>query len=720
MQLSDIIENIPSLAADSICVAHRSSLEAPPVIQWANPAFCEMFKMSREDAVGSPSFDLFHSDYIDDFVSAVTEMYDGAANSVSHDSLFVRSDQSSFWGSVSFTAIRDETQKGRFGILMISDIDDLKNREQSAELALLQNGQLLREVEAAQTRLFSAIDMIPDPFAIYDTQERLVIWNSAFVQNATGDAKVIKKGMKKEDILKVSLENGFITDAVGHEDRWLKRHMSEFRGELAPTPMIRIRGRDYKSILSSAPNGDRVVLRIDISEQLRQRTELEKYAKMLEQANNEISHQALHDELTGLGNRRFLNMKLEEMIAMRELNGGEIVALHIDLDKFKQINDTLGHAAGDHVLVVVADILRKGLRKQDVIARTGGDEFIVLLNAGAESTEPEMLAQRLIAEISKPIPFEDRLCRLGASIGIARTPIIEAEDLLTSSDVALYKAKQGGRSMLAIFDHMDLENIRASKRLSDDIIRGIEESEFIPFYQPQVDAKKREFVGFEVLARWQHPTRGILPPGEFLDAANEMQVTRQIDEMIFRKSLHECRDGFAGMQSMPFVAFNVSIQRLMDSRLDVDLDEIKYPGPISFELVETDFVDHDSHEFLARIDTLRGYGATFEIDDFGSGRASLVGLRQIDADRIKIDHRLVQPIIESESARRLVRSIVGIGHALDIAVTGEGVETEEHGRLLTELGCDRLQGFYFARPMPFATALKLREEQATRRTGTND
>ncbi len=704
MNLDDIVQNIASLVPEPICVSYRSSLDATPRIQWVNAAFCDLFGLSPADHIGQPTLDLFHWDYVDDFISACKDKYFMKGSSVHYDSLLITSEKSSFWGRISFTPVPDTVGTGRHGIYVIHDIDELKNREQSAELALIQNESLLRDVEAAQTRLIGAIDMIPDPFALYDHRERLIVWNTAFTQNVTADASLLTKGMQKEEIFRMTLENGFITEAAGREDAWLATHMAEWRGELPPSQMIKIRGRDYKSIISTVPNGDRVVLRIDISEQLRQRSELEKYASMLEQANNEISHQANHDELTGLGNRRYLKTRLDDLIDERTRHGGEIAVLHIDLDKFKQVNDSYGHAAGDHALVVVADILRKRLRQNDIIARTGGDEFVVLLKIDADSTLPEELADRLIADISEPFTFQDQLCRIGASIGIARTPVVNAGDLLTNSDIAMYKAKRNGRSTLAVFDHGDLEDVQTSKRMSRDILRGIENDEFRPVYQVLVNARDHHAIGFEVLAAWHHPTRGLLPESQFLGDADDMSLIAQIGRMVLGRALGECKKMFSGQTTVPSLAFNAPLQQIMDDDLDHDLDRLDYPGPIAFEMVETEFVDCETQEFLDRIEALRARGVTLEIDDFGSGRSSIVGLRQVQADRLKIDQRLIQPIASSNSAFQLVRSIVDIGRALEISVTATGVETAHQAALLTDLGCDRLQGSYFAPPLPLSDA----------------
>lgn len=706
MQLEDVIASIPTLAVDAVCISYQSEDDDRYRVVWVNESFCGMFATSAGAAAGMDPKGLLHEDYVADFVFALEEMRASESTSMSHDTLCLRCDGSSFWGGVSHVEIPDQCGTGSHAITFVRDIDNLKNREQSAELALIENEHLLTKIEAVQTRLMSAISMSPDPFAIFDARDRLVIWNPAFAENVSDKPDALVAGMTKHEIAETAVNSGFFDDAVGREVEYLKNYMADWDAGDASGFVMRVQGRDYKVIRAGAPNGDRVTLMVDVSEQLRQQRELRTYAERLELANEEISQQALHDELTGLGNRRFLKTCLDDLIAARKKTGAEIAALHIDLDRFKQINDTMGHAAGDHVLRAVAKILRTKVRKGDIVARIGGDEFIVLALCEADDDAPGHLADRLIREICKPIPFEDRPCRVGASIGIARTPTIPAHDLLTCSDIALYKAKTGGRATKATFDHADLENLKTAKRLSDDILRGIDAEEFVPVFQPQVESASGDIVAYEVLARWAHPSRGVLTPGEFLGAAREIQVDAKIDRMIFEKAIEECSGEFVGYCPAPTLSFNVCPTRLMEADLPEYVRNLDFPGAIAFELLETTFLEEEKASFFERISELREMGITFEVDDFGSGHASIVGLRRICPERLKIDQRLIQPIETSESAKRLVHSIIEIGRALGIGVTAEGVETEAQAELLKELGCDRMQGFYFARPEPLASALK--------------
>ncbi|MEM8803495.1 MAG: bifunctional diguanylate cyclase/phosphodiesterase, partial [Pseudomonadota bacterium] len=392
-------------------------------------------------------------------------------------------------------------------------------------------------------------------------------------------------------------------------------------------------------------------------------------------------------------------------VASRERNGGELTAMHIDLDRFKHVNDTMGHAAGDHVLVVVAEILRAHLRSTDVIARVGGDEFFVLLPSGPQQIDPEKLSDRLIKEICKPIPFEDKFCRLGASIGIAKTSTVPPDELVVSSDFALYKAKESGRGKYSTFGQGDLERLHAAKSASDELVRAIEQEEFIPYYQVQIDALENRVVALEVLARWNHPEKGILPPSEFLEYANELQMLADIDAMIFHKALEECAEPLRELLFPPTLSFNVGLQRLSDDRFIHYIDHMEYPFPVALELGEVEFFDQE-HQHARRIEMLRARGITIEVDDFGSGRASVVGLREHKADRLKLDHRLVLPIVDSVSARKLVQSVIDVGRALEIPVTAEGIESQAHAELLAKMGCDRLQGYHFAHPLPLDELLE--------------
>ena len=423
----------------------------------------------------------------------------------------------------------------------------------------------------------------------------------------------------------------------------------------------------------------------------------------LESAKASLEYNALHDTLTGLPNRRYLDEILAQHAISCAQDGGSVALLHIDLDRFKQINDTLGHVAGDAMLVHVAEMLRSSVRKEDFVARVGGDEFTIVSRMTSETTENlAAMADQIIAKIRQPVPYQGHLCRFGASVGISveSGESIDPKSLLVNSDIALYRAKGRGRDRFEFFSEEIQSQIVNTKRIADDILRGIEQDEFFAYYQPQFDAKTFDVVGVEALVRWNHPTQGILPPAYFLNIAEELNAVTTIDRLILDQAIsHFDRWTEAGL-NIPKVAVNVSTRRLNDRDLIESLRGMNItPGCISFELVESIFLDETEEIVSWNIDQIKELGIEIEIDDFGTGYASIVSLLKLNPARLKIDRQFVTPITSSREKRRLVSSIIDMGKSLDIEVVAEGVETMAQAKILKELGCDVLQGYAFAKPM---------------------
>ncbi|UJW86767.1 PAS domain S-box protein [Devosia sp. SL43] len=423
----------------------------------------------------------------------------------------------------------------------------------------------------------------------------------------------------------------------------------------------------------------------------------------LEVAKERIETQSLHDALTGLPNRRYLDEVLEHHASQSRLSSGGMALLHIDLDGFKQINDTLGHIAGDAMLVHVADLLRNCIGPDQFAARVGGDEFVVAWIGELETERLQTLANTIIDRIRQPVPYQGHLCRFGASIGIAVEAGGEfnAQRVLINADVALYQAKGRGRNRHEFFSEALQEEISSNKRIADDILRGIEQNEFIPHYQPLVDARTLDIVGVEALLRWNHPTDGLIAPFRFLKIAENLDVLRIIDQQVLLQAIRDMEHWHAAGLDIPSVSVNVTFQRLNDENLISGLRDLNIkPGTISFEFLESIFLDECDSAIARNIAGLRELGISFDVDDFGTGHTSIVSLLKLSPRRFKIDRQLVDPVVRGPEHRRLVASIVDIGKSLGIGVVAEGVETMEHARILADLGCDYLQGYAFARPMP--------------------
>ena len=483
----------------------------------------------------------------------------------------------------------------------------------------------------------------------------------------------------------------------------VRQSISDALASFAPirTEILNYRkdGTPFWCAISIAPQYDAdgrphrfVAISSDITERRQTRDEIHK-------AKATIEFQAFHDPLTGLPNRRALDAEIDKIKASGELGR---VLIRIDLDHFKNVNDTLGHAAGDHVLRVVSLALRDMTRKSDMAARVGGDEFVILMGPEASHSDGTLLAERILEEFQKEILFEGKVCRIGASFGVASTRkgMLGAEELLLSADSALYNAKEQGRNKVVSYTETLHESVVASREIAQEIETAIKNDEFEPFFQPQFDAKSFEFMGMEALMRWRHPKRGILAPARFLHIAQQRSMVGEIDRRILYKSLRIVDDLNSAGFSVPKVSFNVDANQLEEPDLPERARLLSDEGTvIAFEVLESVLLEEQSNMFSMRVDQLRDSGYAIEVDDFGSGHASIIGLMQLSPDTMKIDQRLIFPITDSPVAQQMVRAIVEIGKALNMGITAEGVETAEHARFLAEVGCDTLQGYYFAKPM---------------------
>ena len=419
----------------------------------------------------------------------------------------------------------------------------------------------------------------------------------------------------------------------------------------------------------------------------------------LERARRQMEFNSLHDALTGLPNRRYLDQMLADEGAVS--GDAPLSILHVDLDRFKDINDTLGHAAGDEILRHAASVLTRNTAEDDFVARIGGDEFVIVSRVPGGQPVFASLAATIIAEMNMPVQFEGHECRAGTSLGIACGEIGERpEQLLINADIALYEAKRRGRNRFEFFTRALRSQVMNTKQTADEILRGLERNEFLAWYQPQFDAHTLEITGVEALVRWEHPTKGLLTPDSFLKIAESLNVVDKIDGLVLNQALLHYHQWRAAGLDIPSVSVNISAQRLLDQALIAELGTLAIPkGALRFELLESiSFDDHDEC-FAEVIREINALGIDIEIDDFGTGHASIINLLRLTPRRLKIDRQLIRPILVSQTERQLVSSIIDIGKACGIEILAEGVETHDHARLLADLGCDALQGYAFARPM---------------------
>ncbi|MEL6318008.1 MAG: EAL domain-containing protein, partial [Pseudomonadota bacterium] len=422
-------------------------------------------------------------------------------------------------------------------------------------------------------------------------------------------------------------------------------------------------------------------------------------------AQARIEHQSLHDALTGLPNRRYVEQRFRSFAKEPPPppeDGAVWALLHIDLDRFKQINDTLGHPAGDHVLKAAATILKKDLPSHGFAARIGGDEFVVFgLFEGRDGVSA--YADRLVTDLRRPVPYENHLCRFGASIGaaIANSGEASLETLFRKADIALYRAKADGRGRFAFHSEEHQAQIVASKTLADDFVRGLEAGEIEPFFQPQVCARTGRVIGVEALARWIHPSKGVLSPAAFMATAANLGLTPEIDRIVMSQACKRLADWRREGVELQTISVNLSARRLTDPSLPDAVRHLEFGDTrLCFELVESIFLEREGDDMLWAVDRLREAGALIEIDDFGTGHASILGMLRLKPDGLKIARELVDPIERAPERLPLVRSIIEIGKTLGVYAVAEGVETEGQGVLLAEMGVEILQGYAISRPIP--------------------
>ncbi|MDJ0826793.1 MAG: EAL domain-containing protein [Rhodobacter sp.] len=429
---------------------------------------------------------------------------------------------------------------------------------------------------------------------------------------------------------------------------------------------------------------------------------LERENSRLHELAKSVARDANQDALTGLSNRRHFEVELKSWIEDLKSLGTEFAVIYIDLDRFKFVNDTLGHDAGDRLLVSVADMLRDLTDDTDLVARLGGDEFVILRPLAKSALSISGLADEIVLRMQAPFIYDEKstACTTSIGVAIAKATMQDPERVLVDADEALYHAKSQGKGRWSFFtDEMHAKSI-ATKQLTSDLLLACERREFIPYFQPLIDAETGRLVSAEMLVRWSHPSRGILAPGEFLDTAANMGLLKRIDEIVFaalQTALSNLDD--AGVD-LPRVAVNVSAARLADPSFIHDIKSSGIdPGRLTVEILESVYLDRMGGLVRWIIDELDELGVTLALDDFGTGHASVRALLEIRPAILKIDRHFIQPIVEEASTRPVVASIIGIGKSLGMRVVAEGVETEEHARIVSDMGCDYLQGYYFGRPM---------------------
>lgn len=423
-------------------------------------------------------------------------------------------------------------------------------------------------------------------------------------------------------------------------------------------------------------------------------------------AEAELAHQAFHDSLTGLPNRALFLDRLGHALARARREARANAVLFLDLDRFKDVNDSCGHDTGDQLLIAVASRLRRALRAEDTLSRLGGDEFTVLLEDIATEAEATEVAMRLAETLDLPFVIDGQEHRVAASIGVvlSKTGHDRPEDVLRDADVAMYRAKESGRGQYAVFDPAIQASLIARLALERDLRQALVRDEFILHYQPKVALMTGRIVGVEALVRWRHPERGLIPPDAFIPLAEETGLIIPLGRWVLRESCTMAARWPGHGDRAPILSVNLSARQFQDPGLTEAITQVLAdtglaPDRLQLEITES-VVAINIDVAATALSALKSLGVRLALDDFGTGYSSLGSLKGFPLDVLKIDKGFVAGLGHNSQDEAIVGAVIGLGHALGLVVTAEGVETAAQAHQLLALGCELGQGYYFARPLP--------------------
>jgi diguanylate cyclase (GGDEF)-like protein len=542
------------------------------------------------------------------------------------------------------------------------------------------------EVQTQNSRLDAALKYMSQGLCMFDSEARLVVANDRYSEMYGLKPEQVKPGTPFRQIIEARIALGAF--AGGNPESYISERLAAVREPHASTKIQSLPdGRVLAIVHQPLADGGWLATHEDITEQKRYQ--------------EKIAYMAHHDGLTDLPNRSLLNERLE--IALGGTKRGHIVAMHLlDLDLFKNVNDTLGHAAGDKLLKAVAGRLRAIVRDTDTVARMGGDEFAIVQVAIEQPSEAARLAERLIATLSEVYDVDGHQVVVGTSVGIAVGPTdgADPDQLIRNADLALYRAKNAGRGAFAFFESgMDVQ-MQARRALENDMRAALPAGQFELHYQPVLNLARNEIVGVEALVRWRHPERGMISPGEFIPLAEEIGFIVPLGEWIIRQA---CMTAASWPNNVK-VAVNLSpaqfrspglVQVVMNALASSGLAA----GRLELEITESVLL-LEGAATVATLHRLRELGVHIAMDDFGTGYSSLSYLRSFPFDKIKIDRSFVKDITVTTGSLSIVRAVAAMAKGLGMETTAEGVETQEQLETVKSEGCTEMQGFLLSRPLP--------------------
>jgi diguanylate cyclase (GGDEF)-like protein/PAS domain S-box-containing protein len=639
-------------------------------IEEANPAFCAMLGRECEEVIGRPLTEFLVPESSEKFIAEMPRRMAGQSGTC--DLSLIRQEGGSVYCTFYGTPIFDVHGEHVGAFALITDISDRIAHE------------------AYERQAVAVFENTAEGVTITDTSGRVLSVNQAFSQ-ITGYEEAEVRGQRLSILQSGRHDAGFYHQmwaelaATGHwqGEIWNRRKNGEIYPEWLTISVV----RDGKGNIQNY-----IGVFSDISHIKRSAEELERLAHF--------------DPLTDLANRLLLNAQLKHALERAARHGERLAVMELDLDGFKNVNDTLGHPAGDKLLQVIAQRLKKALRTEDIVARLGGDEFAVVMESIGSADAAALVAKKINAAIDVPIMLEGQEARVTSSIGIALYPDdgMDPTALLKAADTALYVSKREGRNTYRFYDQEMSAAVQYRHEVEQGLRMAIEQGQLELWYQPQVDLGRRRINGLEALVRWRHPERGLVPPSEFLPVASDTGLIVPLGEWVLRAACKQAQVWRSAGLAFGHVSVNVDGQQIVRGdfveTVENVLEETGLPADcLELEITET-FLLENAERGMGMAMRFADMGVSVAIDDFGTGYSSLAYLKYLHADCLKIDKSFVSDLPNDSTGAAIIRAVVSLANGLGYALVAEGVETSEQLAYLRSVGCDLVQGYYFAKPMP--------------------
>ncbi|WP_409525496.1 putative bifunctional diguanylate cyclase/phosphodiesterase [Nitrincola sp. MINF-07-Sa-05] len=556
--------------------------------------------------------------------------------------------------------------------------------------------EMLQERESRFRYLFEQIPSVA--VQGYDSQRRVFMWNKAS-ELLYGYSAEEAQGRCLEELIIPHEARELVVDA---HRKWVQDGQPIPAGE---EHLLRKDGSRVNVFSSHVMNrtlaGDHEMYCVDVD-----LTELKQAMSIVAEREKQLEKLAHFDPLTGLPNRILLSDRLRQMMSHSKRSEELVAVAYLDLDGFKQVNDSFGHELGDELLRQVSVQMEGALREQDTLARIGGDEFVAVIGGLSQIQECEPILQRLLATAADTYVINGQYLNVSASIGVTFYPLdpVEADQLVRHADQAMYQAKQAGKNRYQLFDVRLEEEIREKQSLIWEINRALSRGEFVLYYQPKINMRSGEFIGAEALIRWQHPEKGLLSPAAFMPVTEDQQIGIDLGKWVLNQALSQMHTWRSQGFNCP-VSINISARHIQQRDFTSQLASAlqRYPelsaSDLDLEILETSALE-DIQLVTQVMEECHALGVTFSLDDFGTGYSSLSYLKRLPIDCLKIDQSFVRGMLEDQDDLSIIQGVMGLAWAFGLKAIAEGVETPAHGQQLLTLGCELAQGYGIARPMP--------------------